>query len=312
MAITKSNLYGQVIREHHARLERIAEKRGVSRLKRVYDESQAEVAAKVKKLVSGGKGSTFEAHHKRLVLAQLTHGQAYVADRLAGELHDAAKDAQHDTLRALGRDISRLEDRYTGHAPVLPLEDVARFQGVVGTRDTSLLKRHESSMNEYGMRTVVKVEDELSKSLMQGESQSEAIDRVTDAIDGEWWQGERIVRTELAWATNASQADGIRAAREVLPDLMMQWRELVSDEGEPLDDRVGEDSLALHGQLVVPGGLFTCPERAPDGQLVPDSLAMEEIAWPPNRPNDRATVAPWRADWGIPGWRFVNGRRAPM
>ena len=25
----------------------------------------------------------------------------------------------------------------------------------------------------------------------------------------------------------------------------------------------------------------------------------------------RETVMPWRKDWGAPGWRYKNGRRAP-
>ncbi len=305
-------LYKQVVHEHHARLERIAEKRGVSRLKRVYQDSQAEVAAKLKRLVKTGKGQAFTAHQHRVVLAQLTHGQAYMADRLAGELTDAARDAQRDVLRSLSRDIGRLEHKFTGTSPVLPLEDAARFQGVMDERDTSLLRRHESSMREYGAGNVVKMEDELSKSLLQGETPVDAVDRVLEVMDGEWWQGERIVRTELAWAANATQVDGIMAAREVVPELMLQWRELVSDDGSPLDERVGVDSMALHGQVVVPGEMFTCPARAPKGEEVPDALAYEEIAFPPSRPNDRAVVSPWRAEWGIPGWRYSAGRRIPM
>lgn len=312
MSADGKKLYVQVVEEHQARLARLAERRGVGRLKRVYEQSQAEVEAKLKKLVRAGKGNTFTAHNQRMVLAQLTEGQAYVARRMTGELGDAAKDAQSDTLHALYSDLNRLESKFSGSSVVLPIEDAARFRGVIDKRSTSLLKRHESSLNEYGARNVAKIEGALASSLLQGESQMQAIDRVVEVIDGEWWQGERIVRTELAWASNATQADGLHSVRETLTDMMMQWRELVNDAGLPLDKRVGVDSLAMHGQLAIPGGSFQCPARAPDGEDVPDGLVGEEVQFPPNRPNDRATLAPWRPGWGIPGWRYVNGRRVQM
>lgn len=305
-------LFDQIVDEHQARLERVAEKRGVSRLKRIYDESQAEVAAKLARLVSTRKGSTFTAHQTRAVLAQLTAGQQYVARRMTGELSDAASDIRHSTLRSLSKDLNRLDKKFGGSAPVLPIEDIARFYGVVGERSKSSLLRQKTSVDNYGVRIVSTVEKELGKSLLQGESQLETVDRVTKAIDGEWWQGERIVRTELAHAANSTVADGLKASREVMPDLMMQWRELVTDSGMPLDDRVGIDSMAMHGQLVVPGGLFRCPARAPDGQSVPDSLAGEGVEFPPNRPNDRAVLAPWRPGWGVFGWKWVGNRRVRM
>lgn len=309
MPSSARSLFNEVIAEHHARIERLVEKRGVARLRKVYEESQAEVAAKLKRLVRSGKGNEFTAHQKRIVLAQLTHGQSVVSKRLVGELGDAARDTQRDTLRALSRNLGKLEHKFQGTAPILPVEDVARFQGVIDKRATSLMRRHDSSMSRYGKRNVLAMEKELSKSLLQGESQHEAIDRVVGVMDGQWWEGERIVRTELSWAANATQVDGLTSAREVVPDMMMQWRELVSEDGEPFDDRVGEDSLALHGQVVVPGSMFTCPRATPEGEDVPEALAMEEIAFPPNRPNDRATISPWRRGWEIPGWRFAGGRR---
>jgi hypothetical protein len=91
-----------------------------------------------------------------------------------------------------------------------------------------------------------------------------------------------------------------------MEDLMMRWTEHVDDEdGEPLDNRVGEDSIYMHGQLARPGGIFRMP---PDAD-VHESLL--EGAWfhPPNRANDRGVLAPWRSHWGIPGWELLGGRK---
>lgn len=308
----RKSVYDEVVAEHLARLERLAERRGVARLKKVYETATAEVVSKIARLTGSRRGSTFDAYQKRLILAQLAHGQHYVAKKVGGELEDAARDTQHDVLRALPRAITRLENEFRGTAPVVPIEDVARFQGIITGRRDSMLRRHETSLDKYGQRNVAKVEDALSQSLLQGETHTEAIDRVSEVLHGQWWQGERIVRSELSWAASATQVDGIAVAREVIPDLQIQWRELVSDDGMPLDDRVGVDSLSLHEQVIVPGGMFVCPPRTPTGEEVPDSLSLERIAHPPNRPNDRSSVVPWRSGWEIPAWRWAAGRRVPM
>jgi hypothetical protein len=138
------------------------------------------------------------------------------------------------------------------------------------------------------------------------------------ALTGEQrWQAERIVRTECAWAFNATHADGIADAARELPDMMMRWTEQCDDaSGAPLDDRVGVDSIALHGQLAKPGGVFTMPPTS----LVPDKSGKTDVplglvgmmwAHPPNRPNDRAVLAPWRPHWGVPGWTWDGSGRVP-
>jgi hypothetical protein len=93
---------------------------------------------------------------------------------------------------------------------------------------------------------------------------------------------------------------------------MQQWVEMVGEDGQPYDDRVGVDSLAMHGQVADVDEEFTMPAKAPNGQPVSDSLVEESWEFPPNRPNDRAVLAPWRQEWGVPGWRYKAGKRVPV
>jgi hypothetical protein len=255
---------------------------------------------------------------RKSLLAQIKVGEARLARRMAGALGEVSRDAQEDSLRALTRDLRGLEKKFSGAQIVLPIEEAARFQGVLDQRRTSLLSAHDSSMRRYGANLVAKMQNELSVSLMAAETTSEAIDRIVKVAGNEWWQGERIVRTEVAWAYNATHADGVEEAKEDLPDIMMRWSEHVDDfTYSPLDQRVGVDSIAMHGQLAPPGGMFTMPSTAPvpdwtGNTFVDDSLVGESWSFPPNRPNDRAVLAPWRPDWGIPGWIWRNGRRVPQ
>jgi hypothetical protein len=123
----------------------------------------------------------------------------------------------------------------------------------------------------------------------------------------------------MAYAFNSTHADGIEESAKEIPELMQRWEENCNDSGAPLDDRVGVDSIAMHGQVAPAGGVFTMPATAPFATIgdypttaVHKSLVGLSWQFPPNRPNDRACLMPWMADWGVPGWRYAGGRRVPL
>lgn len=300
------------IMEHDARVKALAERRTARRLLTLYNRAHDELMRRLHAAIRGGRGDTFGAHQMRVFVAQVRLGQAQLGRAMAGELLAGSQEAATEALRGLSRTISRLELRFRGAAVALPTEEPARFAGILDKRRSSLLRLHQSSMANYGARVVGKVEQELALSLITGETSEAAAARVSDVVGGEFWQAERIARTETAWAYNAGHRDGIEAAAEVVPGLMMRWSEHVSNDGEPLDDRVAVDSMAMHGQVAQPGFGFVCPPESPDGKPVPKGLAGKVFEFPPNRPNDRAVLQPWRAGWGIPGWRWVGGKRAPL
>lgn len=308
--------YRAVLEEHRQRLTRLVERRGGAVIKKLYTEAQDELTRKLAAL-SGGVQDTMTAHQMRVMLAQVKVVEGVAAKDMTAALAVASRETQVESLRATIKDITRLEKKFTGAAITVPVEEAARFRGVIDKRRTSLMSAHKSSMANYGASIVSKVEKELSLSLMTGETHSAAIDRVVKVTGGEWWQGERIVRTELAWANNATAADGIAESAKELPDMMLRWSEHVDDSTYAiLDDRVGVDSIAMHGQLAKPGGTFVMPPTAPapdaDGNTaVPKGMIGERWSFPPNRPNDRAVIAPWRPGWGVPGWLWKSGMRVP-
>lgn len=311
--------FAEVAAAHRRRLSRMAEHRGVASLKGLYDEAEREVVEKLRTWSGAALRERYTAHAHRMVLAQLMRGQADLVGRMVGELGEVSRDAQVDSLRGLIEDIHELEGFYTGAEFALPIEEAARFRDVIDGRRDSLLRQHETSMTAYGEHLVGRMEDGLSLSLVEGETLNDAIDRIQGVASNEWWQAERIARTETAWAFNATHADGMAEAAEELPDLMMRWSEYVDDDtGQPLDERVAVDSLAMHGQVVPPGGRFVIPPSSdvPDAKgrtEVPESLlARGEVAFPPNRPNDRATVTPWRPGWGVSAWVWRDGRRVDL
>jgi len=309
VASAKRKYYQQVMEEHRQRLLRLSMRRGVFPLSRMYHEAAIEQEAKLRAQLGSG-ANTFTTHQMRFVLAQITDGQATLSAKMAAELGSVTREAQKEAVSGLLKDVGRLEKKFTGATIELPLEEASRFYGIIDKRKTSLLRMHQSSMAKHGAQTVKAVERELAMSLLTGENQDQAIGRVLPAIEGEWWQAERIVRTEVAHAYNASHRDAIEDTARDVGGMKMQWEEMVDEDGNPYDDRVAIDSLAMHGQVAGVGEMFYMPPATPKGEAIPESLQGQEWAFPPNRPNDRAVVSPWKRDWGIPGWVWRNGKRA--
>lgn len=338
-------LYQLVLEEHRRRLARVIDQRGAAGVKRLYDAAAAELVRRLAVIAPAG-GASFELHHRRLVLAQLLQGVKLLAKRLHGELGDLTREAQRESIRSVEQMIVRLEGEYAGVTPVLPTAEAMRFAGLVDRRRTSLLRafpkgtenriekqgvaevtermgmsqRQATSAANLASRMITRCEQELALSTLQAEPAAQTIDRIGDVIDGQWYEAERIVRTEGAWASNGAASDAIEAATEVLPSMQQRWCEHV-DEGSltPLDDRVDVDSIAMHAQVAQAGGLFTMPATAPRGTLkapskveVRPELVGRSWEHPPDRPNDRAVIAPWRPEWGLPGWRYDAGARVPL
>lgn len=310
--------YRRVLAEHRRRLSRIADQQGIRTLKRAYEGAIRDIERRLV-AIPGAKRDRFTAHQYRLFLGQMRQGLRLITERMVGTLGDITREAQREALRGLIYDVSRLEKHFTGAEVVLPVEEAARFQGVISGVRESLLREQQVSWARYGARLILKMEDQLSRSLLVGDDLGSAIDRITVLAGSEWWQAERIARTEILWSYNATHRSGIQESAKLLPDMMMRWSEHISDSTwRALDDRVDgghgrvEDSHAMHGQVAAPGDVFRFPDTMADGSPVPGKLwRFRGETWPhpPNRPNDRASLAPWRPHWGVPAWHVVGGAR---
>jgi hypothetical protein len=300
--------YRAFVLDQQRQLERLVRSNGLAPIRKLYEGMFAEVARKL----GASQVGSFGHLQIRGMMAQIQLGLASVQRQAAGALNDAAFQTALASARSALEGVARLERHYTGAMVPLPLLEAARLNGLVQGQTSSLLTAHDRSIARYGIRLVGRMESQLGAALVAGETSTQAIDRIRATADLEWWQGERIVRTELAYSASASARAAIEEQSEDLDgDLWMRWTEHVSDEGSPYDDRVGVDSLAMHGQVAPPGGYFTQPASAPGGDPVPEGLVLRTWAHPPNRPNDRGVLAPWRAHWGVPGWIWRGGRRVP-
>jgi hypothetical protein len=134
----------------------------------------------------------------------------------------------------------------------------------------------------------------------------ETLEKVDEVLARQWWRVERVLVTETSRAFNHGQNAALELAAKDVPGLHRRWTEKVSDvTGRPLDNRVGADSIALHGQIAIGQKLFSMPENAP-------TRIRGSWPYPPNRPNDRAIITPWMREWGLAGWVCQGGQRIPL
>lgn len=309
MAKPTSREFEQALRAHRAVLDRLLDRRSVVALKKFYDQAQDELERKLTKLVRAGRKDTMTALQARQLLAQITQGQRAIAQQLHTAFTPITREAQVEGIQQVDRSIVTLERAYTGATITLPLSEAATFTGIIEKRAPSLIRANEASFTRYGARVTTAIEQQLAVSLATGETPMDAIERVRSTADVEWWQGERIVRTELSHAYNSAHADSIEEAAKELPDLGKRWSEHVDDTtGLALDDRVAADSLALHGQVTSQAGVFTMPPSPNVSAKVWNKTYRNG----PNRPNDRSVTMPWRPHYPVPGWEWIDGKKVPV
>jgi len=301
-------------------LERLTKQRGVAPMLRLIEQAHADLERKVRNL--GKPGETFTEVQRQALLAQYRAMMVQLQPRMVRTLGEASREAQIAGIRDLVKLVALGEAEFEGVVTPLPLEQAARMAGIIDADRASLLRQHEVSIRTYGVQSIGEAEQFLAQSFMQAKGYAETTSALLSMVEGSRYRAERIVRTETSFAYNAAHATAIDDASELVDGLMRRWTEYVDDAtGRPLDARVANDSLVLHGQvcfqpegatfegrstfLVGGTGGFTMP---PDGR-VNAKLWGRRYAHPPNRPNDRSRLVPWKPTWGVPAYMVVNGVR---
>lgn len=168
------------------------------------------------------------------------------------------------------------------------IREATLFTGRAGAGD-SLVRRFNTYANRYTQSVIQRIEQELSVGIATNKSTDEIVGSLSDkkkGIRADEWKIERIVRTELSHAYSTFYLEDAKAIHSKDNTLRVRWTELVDDAtGRPMDKRVGEDSIQLHGQVRVPGERFK------------DYVLGGEPMMPPNRPHDRGRLVIVRGAW---------------
>lgn len=297
---TQSATVGAAV-EHRKTANRLLDRQVLTPMRELYEEEGDALARGLRRAMRGQMRSNAGAREVYDKLSGVIDAKMQqVAARLANEMVVAQKGTLAESADALAAYVGKAQGRAT------LLDDPVVRDRVMRAQRQAM----EASQRESATRLAAGIRDALQRRLnveVQNESTiGQAINALNDELDAQWWQVERLVRTETARAFNEGQRAGIEALAAEEPGVLMRWTEHVHDlTGEPMDDRVGKDSLVLHGQVAKPGKAFVMP---PDARA-PKGMVGQSWMHPPNRPNDRAVLLPWFPGSGIPAWMWQRGRR---
>ena len=234
---------------------------------------------------------TFTEQQLNVTLIQVQTAIQAINKRLKDEMFDAADLFGERGVSDLAKEINRLNKKFIGSVTPLNLDAIAL------SLDTKnfLINKHEASIDAYSADLRAQITSQITQSMIARDSTQRTVSRLVGDVGkffmGEEWKLTRIVRTEMAGMYNFAKMNGMAELQEErLPDLMKTMM-------HPMDKRTGKDSKAL----------------AQENPIIPIDEPFK-FKWngktrvfysPPDRPNDRSVLVPYRRAWGANKPGFV-------
>ena len=176
-------------------------------------------------------------------------------------------------------EITKWNKEFTG--AVIPI-NLSAIEVALDTKNF-LFNRYESSLDAYTAMTRARMASSLTESVIAQDNYSDVVSNLSKTFMGEQWKLQQITRTELHNVYNQGKLNGMKDLVEGnIPDLLKTLY-------HPMDSRTGKDSVRLsQNNPVVPV----------DEPFIEYSTGKRlEYMAPPNRPNDRAILIPYRKVW---------------
>lgn len=239
-----------------------------------------EIRQELRDRLDATRANTFTAQQLRGVLAQVEGAISAMTSNLKGEMADASELAAMQGIENLLSEMRSFDKMFTG--AVVPINlNVA----LVGEETSNfLLARHDASLDAYGQDLIGQITQQLTNAALQEMGYSDVVSKLGQFFVGEEWKLHRIVRTELHNVYNIGKLNGMGELKDrYIPDMM---KTLI----HPMDSRTGADSkYAARLNLVVP---------IDEPFVYKWKGETRSYMAPPDRPNDRSILVPYRKEWG--------------
>ena len=185
-----------------------------------------------------------------------------------------------------GLDVGEQEIQRFNAIQAIETPDINK-QAISLEHNKFLLNNAEASLKTYSARVRATVSNALTQGMLAGRSGYEITSKLSKFLDIKRWRLQRIVRTESHKIYNSSKLIAYgEFQKQHFPDMMKRLF-------HPMDKRTADDSKQL-AELDP-----AVPLNKPFVFKYKRGLKTEvrRFMVPPDRPNDRATLIPFRKQW---------------
>jgi len=237
---------------------------------------------------------TFTEQQLNITLVQVQASIETIKRDLKGQMRDSSEVLSTRGVSDLIREVERFSAKFEA------AEQPININAILAASEAQnfLLNKHEASIDAYSEGLRSQITSNLVQSLASRETTQRSVSRIVGDIGrffiGEEWKIRRIARTELRNIYNFSKLKGLEQTRDqFIPDLKKSLM-------HPIDSRTGQDSvqLAFLNPVVDIGEpfVFNFTRRLQNGE---SRSERREFMFPPDRPNDRGILVPYREEWGV-------------
>lgn len=244
-----------------------------------YKRVRSELRDRLDTLADQDRDETYSAQRIRSALVQIEMALDKISSDLGDELTNASGNVGELGVQDLIEQLESWNKHYTGAVVPINLDAVR----IATNTNSFLFNKRKASLDAYTAFQRQGFAQTLSDAFISQKPYSEIVTDVGRYFLAEEWRLERIVRTELHNIYSQSKIVGmVELTETTMPDLKKTLF-------HPMDKRTGKDSIRLAQNNPIIGV---------DEYFVEYSTGKKkEYLAPPNRPNDRAIVIPFRESW---------------
>lgn len=248
------------------------------RIIKLYRQIRQELRDRLDTLPDG----SFSQQQVRGVLYQIETAIQAMSQRLRSEMDSSAQKAAEKGIEDLLKELGEYNHHFSGAVVPINVDALA----IATDTKNFLFNKYETSMEVYNQSLRSRFAHGLTQAALEQVSMSEVIRRIGATFLGEEWQIQRIVRTELhniySLGKMNTMLDLWDGGEGDIPDLKKALF-------HPIDNRTANDSKYAESlQLVVPiNEPFVYYWKGQERRFMA----------PPDRPNDRSILIPYRDSW---------------
>lgn len=263
-----------LLERNSAKLEGL-ELNQIRKLVKMYKQARQEIMANL--LFSSD--NTFTEARLASTLEQINQMITVLESRLNSQLQFGFDTLTEQGIEDSAKEINAFEKHFNGVTGLIPVDAILEST----KPENFLFNQYQASIQTYNQGLRNEFQRVLGQSLLQQKTWTQTVNDMEGIFALEEWRLARIVRTELHQIYNVSKLNGFLTVKdEYLPDLQKTLY-------HPMDSRTGQDSISMaKANLIVD---FNEPFIFTHGKKT------YKFMTPPNRPNDRAILIPYRSDY---------------